>query len=492
MASASEKGARDPAPGIGLSARLLLLTIFFVLLAEFLIYAPSIGRYRKVYLEEQVSDARLATLALDATPDEMMSRNLESRLLFFAAAHGIVLRYSDRRMMVLSGNMPGRVDATYDLRKKQSFIGWISEAFAVLARDKNRILRVIGPAPREPDVVVEVIIDEAPMRDKMLGYSTRILQLSLVISFITAGLVYISLQWLMVGPMRRITAAMTAFRENPEDCAHTIRPSRRGDEIGFAQRELAEMQKELRAALGQKTRLATLGAAVAKVNHDLRNSLATAVLASDKLANIDDPEVRKVAPRLFKAVNRAVALCSQTLNYAGGGLERLDISLFHLHELVAEVAAALRAPGGMAGIGGMEENTANNAETGAGNSITILNDVDFAIDVAADRVQLFRVFYNLCINAGQAAAKTVSVSAKLQDKTLIIEVADDGEGFSGKAREKLFQPFAGSAREGGTGLGLVIAHDIMRAHGGNIELIGTGPAGARFRLTLPITDALGA
>ncbi len=478
MTSKTEKGARDTTPGMGLSARLLLLTAFFVLLAEFLIYAPSIGRYRKVYLEEQVSDARLATLALDATPDSMMSPDLERRLLFFAAAHGIVLRYPDRRMMVISGDMPGRVDATYDLRKKESFIGWISEAFAVLARDKNRILRIIGQVPLEPDVVVEVIIDEAPMRDKMFGYSTRILQLSLVISFITAGLVYLSLQWLMVGPMRRITAAMTAFRENPEDGSRTIRPSDRGDEIGFAQRELAEMQKELRAALGQKTRLATLGAAVAKVNHDLRNSLAMAVLASDKLANIDDPEVRKVTPRLFKAVNQAVTLCSQTLDYAGGGLEQLNLSLFHLHELVAEVAAALRGPG-------MDENVATAAESGAGAAVTVINDVDFAIDVTADRMQLFRVFHNLCINAGQASAKTVSVSAGQEGKTLIIEVADDGRGFSDKAREKLFQPFAGSVREGGTGLGLVIAHDIMRAHGGDIELVATGPAGVRFRLTLP-------
>ncbi len=174
-----------------------------------------------------------------------------------------------------------------------------------------------------------------------------------------------------------------------------------------------------------------------------------------------------------------MALCGQTLNYAGGGLEHLDLSLFHLHELVAEVAAALRAPGGMG------EDAANNAETSAGAGIIVRNDVDFAIDVSADRTQLFRVFHNLCINAGQAAAKTVIVSARLEGKTLVMEVADDGQGFSGKAREKLFQPFAGSAREGGTGLGLVIAHDIMRAHGGDIELSGTGPAGTRFRLTLP-------
>ncbi len=55
-----------------LSARLLLLTIAFVMLAEVLIYAPSVGRFRLVYLEERLAAAHLAILTLDATPDQLI------------------------------------------------------------------------------------------------------------------------------------------------------------------------------------------------------------------------------------------------------------------------------------------------------------------------------------------------------------------------------------------------------------------------------------
>ncbi|MCH7795026.1 MAG: sensor histidine kinase, partial [Proteobacteria bacterium] len=64
-----------------LSARLLLLTIAFVMLAEVLIYAPSIGRFRLVYLEERLAAAHLAILALEATPDQMIGEDLKRELL---------------------------------------------------------------------------------------------------------------------------------------------------------------------------------------------------------------------------------------------------------------------------------------------------------------------------------------------------------------------------------------------------------------------------
>ena len=115
--------------------------------------------------------------------------------------------------------------------------------------------------------------------------------------------------------MRRITASMTEFRDDPEDAGRVIAPTRRTDEIGVAERELADMQSGMREALRQRSHLAALGTAVAKINHDLRNTLATAVLVSDRLSDIDDPEVKRMAPRLFDAIDRAVQLCSHTLNY---------------------------------------------------------------------------------------------------------------------------------------------------------------------------------
>ena len=248
----------QPSALTGLSARLLVLTIFFVMLAEFLIWAPSVSRYRKVYLESHVDTAHLAMLALDATPDGMVSEDLEKQLLSHAGAYGIVLRKPGMSLLMLSSPMPPKIDATFDLGDG-TFMGWMRDAFEALAQDRNRVLRVIGVSSRDSTVRIEVVLDETPMREEMYDYSGRILQLSVVISLFTAFLVYVSLQWLMVRPMRRITHSMTAFNANPENEATTIAATRRNDEIGVAQRVLATMQTQIRAALRQKTRLATLG-----------------------------------------------------------------------------------------------------------------------------------------------------------------------------------------------------------------------------------------
>ena len=449
-----------------LSARLLVLTVFFVMLAEFLIYAPSISRFRKVYLEEHVASAHLAALALQATPDNMVSQDLERQLLFHASAYGIVLKRPKRRMLALTGTMPSQVDVTFDLRQG-NFGMWIGDAFKALVQNESRIMRVIGISPKDPEVIVEVVMDEEPMRQMMISYSARILQLSIVISLITASLVYLSLQWLMVRPMGRITRAMTAFRDNPEDASRPIPASRRTDEIGIAQRELMVMQNELRAALRQKTRLATLGTAVAKINHDLRNSLATAMLASERLADIDEAQVQRVAPKLSKAIERAVNLCALTLDYVGSGALELRPSHFHLQELATEVGAAFKSRQPQEG------------------RLEWQNSIDFELDLHADRAQLFRVLNNLGRNAQQAGATLVRISAGKDKGRIFIDIADNGPGLAAKAKERLFQPFTGSARQGGTGLGLVIVRDIMHAHGGEISLLESSAKGTTFRLELP-------
>jgi signal transduction histidine kinase len=449
-----------------LSFRLLLLTMFFVMLAEFLIWTPSVARYRKVYLEENIARAHLSMLAIETMPDKEVDKVLEEALLFHTEAYGIVLNKPDRRMLMVSHGMPPKVDLVVDT-SVDSFIGFIREAFSTLSQDKNRILRVVGPSPKDPKVTVEVLIDEAPMRDAMWDYSRRILNLSIVISLFTAGLVYISLQWLMIRPMQKITENMTLFRAAPEDSTRIFPPSGRADEVGIAQRELAVMQDELRTALQQKTRLAALGAAVAKINHDLRNSLATAMLAFDRLADSDDPEVKSVMPRLYNAIDRAVSLCSQTLNFVSDSELHLDLSRFSLGGLVDEAGVTVKSYS--------EEE----------NSFEWKADIPGGLELEADREQLFRVLTNLGQNALEAGASEVRVSARPDGRWITMDVVDDGPGLPAEAREKLFQPFAGSARDGGTGLGLVIVRDIARAHGGNAELVeGEGP-GAAFRIQLP-------
>jgi signal transduction histidine kinase len=303
------------------------------------------------------------------------------------------------------------------------------------------------------------------MRAALIEYSWRILALSIVISLVTAALVYLTLQWLMVRPMRRMTESMMAFRENPEDMSRTIQTSERTDEIGVALHELRDMQDKLRAALHQKTRLAALGVAVTKINHDLRNILTTAQLVADRLAGSDNPEVKKMTPTLLAAIDRAVDLCSKTLNFTREGPLELNRQTFPLRQLIDEVKVVLPAQ--------------DNGES------AWQNDIQDDIQLNADRDQLFRVFANLGSNAIQAGATRVAISARQDNGRLHIEFADNGPGLPPRAREKLFQPFAGSARPGGTGLGLAIARDLLLAHGGDIRLAQTTGSGTVFELELP-------
>ncbi len=460
-----EQKPRLPTILRSLSARLLVLTIFFVMLSEVLIYAPSIGRYRKVYLEERLADAHLATLALEATPDQNIGDDLKAELLDHARAYGVVTNRDGVHKLVLLRNMPPSVDLVIDLRRA-TFMSYVFDAFSVLAQSENRILRVIGVSPKDSRVLMEVVLDETPMRLEMYDYSQRILMLSIIISLVTAALVYLSLLWLMVRPMRQITENMMAFSENPEAAASVIVPSRRGDEIGFAQRQLYQMQTALRSALRHKARLAALGTAVTKINHDLRNILSTAQLVSDRLAGIDDPEVKKVTPALVKAIDRAVSLCSQTLDFArADSVDPLPQRVL-LGSMVDDARAAL--PRGS-----------------DARPLVVDNNVASDLEVEVDRDQLYRVLSNLTTNAAEAGATRLLISAERRGDRIYVDFADDGPGVPDKVRESLFQPFAGSARSGGTGLGLAIAREIMRAHGGDVRLLKTSPEGTTFQLELP-------
>jgi signal transduction histidine kinase len=360
--------------------------------------------------------------------------------------------------------MPPGIDATYDLAEGK-FFPLIWEAFLVLSRDHNRVIRVIGASPKDPDVMVETIIDETPMRLEMYDYSGRILLLSIVISLVTASLVYLSLQWLFVRPMLGITENMVAFRANPEDAGRVIRPGGRRDEIGHAERELADMQSGLRAALQQRERLAALGTAVTKINHDLRNILATAQLVADTVESSEDPKVRRVAPTLLGAIDRAVKLCGQTLTYAQDGTPAPKYSDFDFAALVDEVGA--------------------DAAVVSDDAVTFDNRVPANRPIHADRDQMYRVLFNLVCNAYEAKANSVSIEIRPAGDAVRIEVADDGPGLPAKVRERLFQPFGGSGRSGGTGLGLAIAREIVRGHGGDIELSRSGEDGTLFVIDLP-------
>lgn len=461
-----------PPPLRSLSAKLLLLTVAFVMVAEVLIFAPSVGRFREGYLTQRLASAHLAILALQGAPDQMVGAELEAELLRHVGAYLVALEDPRvGRRLLLTLDMPPGIDAVADLHET-GFLESIGAAFMTLFGPGDRVIRVIGTSPEDGLSSVELVLDEGPMRREMINFGYRVLALSLAISLFTAALIYLSLHLLLVRPLRRMTESMVAFRDDPENAERLITPSGRSDEVGLAEAQLREMQEAIWASLHQKARLAAVGVAVTKISHDLRNMLATASLVSDRLASSHDPEVQRSAGALMTTLDRAINLCRQTLNFTREGPAVLELSEVELHELLQEVGDEL--PASLAG----EAEWRNGVPPGT--------------RLEADRAQLYRVFHNLALNALQAGATAIALTAERLDDLLAVEMSDNGPGLSPRARERLFQPFVGSAKSGGTGLGLAIARELARAHGGELELRRSDAAGTCFRVTLPVSQAAAA
>ncbi len=465
--------------GFGLSAKLLLLTIVFVMLAEVLIFVPSVANFRITWLSDRLTAARLAALATQAAGEGAVPDSLRNELLRTAKVRAVSWVRNNERRMVLLPDKPEPIDDVYDFRASARPGGiWnetalrirlIWDALAVFVAREDRIIRVLGEPVMTGDEM-EIVMPEAPLKAAMIRYGLNVLGLSVIISIITAALVYFALNSLFVQPMMRISRNIVAFSRNPEDASRIIVPSKRNDEIGTAERELAQMEAELAQTLHQKNRLAALGLAVSKISHDLRNMLANAQLLSDRLAALSDPAVQRFAPKLISSLNRAISLCESTLRFGRAEEAPPRREPTPLRSLVTEVGDGLGLP---------RENT-----------IAWTVEVGEALRVDADRDQLFRVLSNLCRNALQAIEQQdggkghIRVSAIRNGRSVTIDVEDDGPGLPPKAREHLFQAFQGAARAGGTGLGLAVAHELVSAHGGVIQLL-ERERGAVFRLEIP-------
>jgi len=363
----------------------------------------------------------------------------------------------------------GPPDFEYDLRHA-SWLTLIADALMVYVAPDDRIIRVVGEPGFDEGEFIEVVMGEAPLKAAMIRYGLDILGLSILISIITAALVYLSLDALLVKPMTKLTWNIVRFSERPEDPSRIINPSSRRDEIGTAERELSSMQRELAETLSQKTRLAALGLAVSKISHDLRNMLSSAQLLSDRLITVKDPTVQRLVPKLIASLDRAIRLCARTLDFGQAQETAPRRQRFELAPLVTEVGDSLGLP----------------RPKLIGWSV----DIEEALEVDADRDQLFRVLSNLCRNAVQAlesqdeAAGEIVVAARREGSVTVIEIADTGPGVPERARAHLFKAFQSVARKGGTGLGLAIAAELVQAHGGNLTLLDT-EGGAIFRVTIP-------
>lgn len=451
-----------------LSGRFLLLTVVFVMLAEVLIFVPSIARFQRDYLQLRLEKAQIAALSVLAS-DNMIMPELETELLANAEVFNVVLRRDEIRQLVLSSPVPAEIEQTIDLRMSMPW-PLIRGAFHTLFHPDNRVIRVIGNPVREAGLLIEITMETNALRLAMLDYGLRILALSALISVVTAFLLFLAVRRLLVLPIRRVVRQIDAYAQAPEDARRLITPSASVAELRTAEDALHSLQTQLTGALRQKERLAQLGGAVAKISHDLRNVLTTAQLFADRMEGSSDPIVAKSAPKLVKSISRAVSLCESTLTFGKADDSAPILQRFQLLGVVNDV---LEGEG-----------------LGVDGSVTALVDIAPGYILRADPEQLFRVLTNLARNAKQAieatgTSGTIEVSATEDDTGWQIRVGDTGPGLPPRARDHLFTAFQGGVRKGGTGLGLVISAELVRGHGGSLDLVRSDKDGTEFVIRLP-------
>jgi len=464
-----------PGPFSGLSVKLIATITLVILAVEVVVYLPSAGNFRASWLNDRLRIGIVAARVLDAVPDVMnLPAMLTDNLLKSAGAIAIVYRRDGQAQLIELDEKPmPRVAVTADMRQTD-YMTLIMGAIDTLTHTGDRTLRILGNSDgaAEADAQVEVLIEEAPLYTDLIAYSWNIVLISLLVAVLTAVVLYLLVSRLLIAPIRRLTANMVAYRMAPENASLIISPTKRKDEIGIVENELAAMETDIFSMLRQRRHLADLGLAVAKINHDLRNTLTSAQLLSDQVVALDDPKIQRLAPRLLHSIDKAVAFAQSVLDYgrqSGTPPKPVPVDLRALIDECAIDAGVMRHP-----------------------DIAYANDVPDDVSIRVDPEQLARVLVNLLKNAREAleasAEKTTAPRIVIgfmdTDDGYVISITDNGPGLPPRARDNLFVAFEGSAKAGGTGLGLAIARELVAAHGGTLSYTPLEP-GTRFDISMP-------
>jgi signal transduction histidine kinase len=469
-----------PGPFSGLSVKLIATITLVILAVEVVIYLPSAGNYRESWLNDRLRIGIVAARVLDAVPDVMnLPAMLTDNLLNSAGAIAIVYRRDGTSQLIELDEAPmPREAVTVDMRQAD-YPSLIMGALDTLTNGGSRTLRILGNSDgaEDADAEVEVLMYERPLYDDLIAYSWNIVLISLLVATLTAVVLYVLVSRLLIVPIRRLTENMVAYRMNPENATLIIAPTIRRDEIGIVENELAAMETDIFSMLRQRRHLADLGLAVAKINHDLRNTLTSAQMLSDQVVALDDPKIQRLAPRLLHSIDKAVAFAQSVLDYgrqSGTPPKPVPVDLRAIIDESA-IDAGLRSHP----------------------DIAFVNDIPDGVSIKVDPEQLARVLVNLMKNAREALEAMpdksrglrVAVSLSKAAGNYTISIADNGPGLPPRARDNLFVAFEGSARAGGTGLGLAIARELVAAHGGTLGYTPLEP-GTQFDITLPAATLL--
>ncbi len=466
---------------LSLSGQLLILTALFILIVEAVILIPSLASDQERWLLDHVRQAEIASQSIDVAQNNNVSKSVSNQLRRSAGVLYLSVEINGETIRLFDDNVVVP-DEVLDLRlSHKDFahdIGYLWAPWETFMGKPDRLIHIVAQPKVRSGQEIEIVVKAAPLRQNLKASLIGMLRMSLSISFAAGILVFAALSAFIVHPIQNLTYAIVRFKANPEDALATTKPSGRMDEIGHIERELASMQEEVRYALRSRARLAALGQAVSKINHDLRNMLTSAQMASDRLANSDDPTVAKALPRLERALDRALSLAQNVLTYGKSDEQTPQIQIVKFKAL-AEAAAE------DAGLG---------MTTRAQERVLFTPKIAKGFFLEADPEQLHRMLVNLMRNARQAielqpnrkARGRVTLTAIKTSEEVLLIVADNGPGIPEKLRDKLFQPFTSSTTPGGSGLGLAIARELAQLHGGDVRLVNSGAEGTTFEVRLPL------
>jgi signal transduction histidine kinase len=455
--------------GDSLSGRVLWLTVAVILAIELMVLLPVLGQLRNDWLWERVHHAELVIYTMTAT-GQPVSPAVQAQMLNFAGVSSINYQAPGQAALTMQSATPlpppaNAIDLTNESIGESTWV-----AMMHIAGQGAPVVDLRAASMLTPGASIEVLASTAPLTEELRTDAAHVLTLTVIVALVTGLLVFAILDRLLVRPMRVITTSIINFREDPEqDEASDLAwlAARPEDDISTAARELKIMQEEMRAALWRNARLAAVGTSVAKISHDLRNILSTALLVADRLQSVNDPTVQRATRTFIPAVERAAQLVTRTVDFAREGPPPITRTAVQLNEVAEEAISVVRP---------------------LDPDVRFVNEVPDELVLPLDRAQIYRVLVNLMKNAAEAGAKTIRLVTERDGAVTQLRVADDGPGLPLRVQDNLFKPFTSSGRYGGTGLGLAIARDLIRAHGGDLVLEQTGPRGTTFCMDLTASE----
>ncbi len=306
------------------------------------------------------------------------------------------------------------------------------------------------------DTKLTFIIDQTAIINIIRGYMPRLYILVFSLYSLLGIILYFVIRRFYVAPLNTLTSTLTAFAKDPTTARPPSKALHINKEFQDAATALVDLQRNTITEMRQRDRLADIGEAVAKINHDIRNVLSSATLVADALLNSQDKQVKRTAPHVVRSLEQAVDLCQSMMDYLVA-VPDPQLSTFSMRDITNELTDSSKM------------------------QITYSGPAK----IHADRKMMQRIFLNLARNSINAGATKLHIDIWRAGHLGIIDISDNGHGIPRQQWDGLFQAFKSHGR-GGTGLGLAITQDLVAAQGGHVKLSRSNENGTEFRIQLPV------